>query len=63
MNALLTKKHANNRLTVQLARGAQLKRVRDGGLAESIGGFSEWIALIGMSRKQADRLITLYERV
>lgn len=61
MNALLTKRQ-RNRLAVQLAHGAHLKRVRDGGHAESIGGFGEWIALCGYTRRQADRLIALYER-
>lgn len=37
MNAVLTKNNAKNRLSIKLARGAHLKRVRDEGLAESIG--------------------------
>jgi hypothetical protein len=52
MNALLTKKNA---ATI----GAHLKRVRDEGLADAIGGFNEWIALCGYSRQQAERLIAL----
>lgn len=59
MNAVLTNKHTSNRLAEKLAHGAHLKRIRDGGLAESIGGFGEWIALCGLSRQQADRLIAL----
>lgn len=63
MNAVLTKSHAQNRFEVKLAHGAHLKRVRDEGLANAIGGFTEWIALCGYTRQHAERLIALAERV
>lgn len=56
MNASLTKK---SRQPSAATIGAHLKRVRDAGLANSIGGFNEWIALCGYSRQRAEQLIAL----
>ncbi|ANY67683.1 hypothetical protein BBD42_15325 [Paenibacillus sp. BIHB 4019] len=64
MNAVLTKTHAiKPTLSQSLKLGAHLKHVRDAGLADAIGGFNEWIALCGLTRQRADRLIVLCERV
>lgn len=49
-------------VTRSLEIGRHLKRVRDAGLADPIGGFTEWAASIGYSRHHADRLIRMYER-
>lgn len=56
-------KRRTNRLARALIMGRHLKRIRDAGLADGIGGFTEWAASIGYSRFHADRLIRLYERV
>lgn len=62
MNALLTKQRPVT-LSARITIGRELKRVKDGGLADHIGGFTEFIALIGYSRQQADRLVQLAERL
>ncbi|WP_213529375.1 hypothetical protein [Paenibacillus cisolokensis] len=48
-------------LTQLLEFGRELKRIKDAGLADHIGGFGEFIALVGLSRQQADRLVRLAE--
>ncbi|WP_337102400.1 hypothetical protein [Paenibacillus sp. YIM B09110] len=62
MNAVLTKKNAKPNVTNALAIGRHLAHVKRTGLADSIGGWAEWIALCGYTRQQADRLIALAER-
>lgn len=52
----------NVTLTRSLEIGRHLAHVKRTGLAESIGGFGEFIALCGYSRQQADRLIALATR-
>ncbi|GMK47592.1 hypothetical protein PghCCS26_47220 [Paenibacillus glycanilyticus] len=42
--------------------GRHLAHVKRTGLADSIGGFSEFIALCGYTRQQADRLVALAMR-
>jgi hypothetical protein len=53
----------NVTLTQSLEIGRHLAHVKRTGLAESIGGFGEFIALCGYSRQQADRLIALATRL
>lgn len=50
---------ANASLSALIATGRHLLRVKRLGLADHIGGFSEWIALCGYTRQQADRLVRL----
>lgn len=50
-------------LTHALRTGRHLIHVKQSGLADQIGGFSEWIALCGYSRQQADRLMRLASRI
>lgn len=53
----------NVTLSKNIAAGRHLKSVRDGDLAAHIGGYTEFIALIGYTRQQADRLVQLAERL
>ncbi|MCU6709298.1 hypothetical protein M6D81_11330 [Paenibacillus sp. J5C_2022] len=48
-------------LAARIATGRHLLRVKRLGLADSIGGFNEWISLCGYTRQQADRLMRLAE--
>lgn len=48
-------------LSARIETGRHLLRVKRLGLADQIGGFSEWIALCGYTRQQADRLVRLAE--
>jgi len=48
-------------LSARLEIGRHLAYVKRNGLADQIGGFTEWAALCGYSRQQADRLVRLAE--
>jgi len=54
--------NATQRIITAIAIGGHLKRVKDSELANHIGGFYEWASMCGYNRRQADRLIALYER-
>lgn len=50
-------------LATNLEIARHLTHVKRNGLADHIGGFYEWVSLIGYSRQHADRLVSFYERI
>lgn len=48
-------------LSQAIATGRQLAYIKRSNAADHIGGYTEWLALAGYTRQQADRLVALYE--